>query len=96
MRTLQFTVNSQTLSVEDASGLAVGSENYIEARFVFDSDWANCAKVAEFDEVSVLLEDDACVIPDAVLLRRKFSVRVVGRDGETKITTNTIVIRQGE
>lgn len=104
MRTLKFIVDQQIIKQDpncDFSGLVPGTEEYLQAEFVFSKEWVGCTKVAAFyssmgkEFPPQLLENGkTCIIPAEALARRAFKVQVIGRKGDFKITTNKTTVSQ--
>lgn len=104
MRTLKFIVDKQVISLDpkcDFTGLYPGSSGYLQAKFIFSSEWLGTVKVAAFfsnlgKEYSpqLLGEDNTCMIPMEALEKRKFKVQIIGKDGNTKLTTNKVTVSQ--
>ena len=104
MRTLKFIVDDQIIRQDpscDFSGLVPGTQDYLQARFTFSSEWKGCVKVAAFYSMLgreyplQILEDGAtCMIPAEALKKRIFKIQVVGKKGEFKILTNKVTVDQ--
>ena len=104
MRTLRFIVSGQIIKRDptcDFDNLVPGSEGYLQAEFLFSSDWDGCVKVAGFGSQmgteyppQVLMDGKTCVIPPEATNRRYFTVHVVGKNGDFKLTTNKIFVSQ--
>lgn len=102
MRTLRFIVEGQVISKDpdcDFNDLVPGSSGYIQAEFIFSSEWNNCVKVAGFTsgikEHAIELKDGKTgVIPGVVLKNKAFGVRVLGKNDKYKLTTNKLIVRQ--
>lgn len=101
MRTLKFIVEGQRIRPDpecDFSGIVRGSRGYLAAEFSFDSDWDGCRKAAVFrslsGECSVPVMGKPCKIPEEVLKRSSFYVKVVGEREGYRITTNSEKVRQ--
>lgn len=101
MRILRFIANRQMLEPDpecDFTGLISGTEGYLQAEFVFDSEWTGCRVAASFfnlgKEYPTIVENGRCVIPAEALNFQDFYVQLTGiRDGY-KITTNRKIVRQ--
>lgn len=101
MRILRFTVNGQILEPDpecDFTGLISGTEGYLQAEFVFDSEWTGCRVAASFfnlgKEYPTIVENGKCEIPAKALDFQDFYVQLTGiRDGY-KIATNRKIVRQ--
>ena len=102
MRELRFNVCGQSITKDrkcDFSGIVSGTQNYLMAKFSFDSQWNDMAKVAVFKclnkEYLAKIKKDQCVIPPEALVWSNFSVFVVGQNkkGE-RIKTNSILLKQ--
>lgn len=104
MRTLKFVVDGQIIKQDpncDFSGLIPDTEGHLKAEFNFSSEWANCVKVVGFYSAlgkeypaQVLNDGKTCMIPSEALRRRVFKLRVVGKRGAEKLTTNKLAISQ--
>lgn len=104
MRTLKFIVDGQTIKQDpncDFSGLVPGTEGYLKAVFTFSSEWADSVRIATFHSVmgkeyppQILHNGTQCMIPPEALKRKTFKVGVVGKKGETKMTTNKVAVSQ--
>lgn len=106
MRKIRFIVDGLTIKQDptcDFSGLVPGTEGYIQAEFVFSSDWNNTVKVAAFFsnigreyEPQVLKDGRTCMIPSDALKRRVFKVQVIGKNDKLKLklNTNKVVVEQ--
>lgn len=98
MRTLQFKVSGQKLEkTGDFNNIVAGSKQYLQCKFVFtDADWIGITKVAVFNSAypEKLNSMNACSIPDKVTNGRKISVRLIGKKGDKRITTNSVSIVQ--
>lgn len=102
MRTLDFIVEGQNIEESpncDFSGIISGSSGYLQARFRFSPEWRSMVKAAVFSErntvENVLITDNICTIPASVLTRKSFKIKVVGQGkNKSRVTTNTLVIRQ--
>lgn len=104
MRTLKFIVDKQTIKPDpncDFTGLVPGTEDYLQAEFIFSSEWAGRAKVAAFYSVmgkefepQRLLDGKTCKIPAEALKRRYFQMQILGKQGKSTIPTNKITISQ--
>ena len=104
MRTLEFSLNGQRL--RKAPGFSFehiikGSKNYLKAHFSFNTDdWSGVTKVAVFKSKSDPVEyipigaDGYCNIPNSVTDDLKFTIQVIGVDGDKRIPTNDITITQ--
>lgn len=101
MRILRFIANGQMLEPDpecDFTGLISGTEGYLQAEFVFDSEWTGCRVAASFfnlgKEYPTIVENGKCEIPAKSLDFQDFYVQLTGiRDGY-KITTNRKIVRQ--
>lgn len=102
MRTLEFHADGQLLRKApgcDFSNIVPGSVGYLTAHFTFSAEWDGCVKAASFwadgEEHATMLTKDACTIPAAALVGRKFEVSVsgVGPNGYY-IPTGHVTVRQ--
>lgn len=102
MRTLKFNVNAQIIQKDpncNFDNIIAGTKDYLKAQFTFSSEWQDCILVASFwrgeQEHAVIISNGECIIPYEALVGQTFRVSVIGMRGDYKITTNTIVVRQG-
>lgn len=104
MRILRFLVDGQKIDKNpecDFTNLIPGTKGYIQAEFEFSEEWDRCEKVAQFSsgnieyEPQIINNQNYCKIPEAVLARPSFMVKVYGaKSGEYTIVTNKIAITQ--
>lgn len=98
MRRLLFSVSGQTLKKEgDFSGIIAGSRGYLRCLFgTAEQDWLTAKKVALFNDQYPVIVDEAgeCAVPDEVTDGRSIKVSLVGQKGDTRITTNPVLIEQ--
>lgn len=107
MRRLKFVVDKQIIKPDpdcDFSGLVPGTEGYLEAEFVFSSEWNGCKKVAgfysmlgrEYKPQIIELKSFAnvCQIPAEALEAKSFKIRVIGKKDGFKLTTNKLTVSQ--
>lgn len=104
MRILKFIVDGQTIKKDpfcEFDGLVPGTEKLVLAEFSFSKEWRDYKKVIEFRSVlgkeyepQKLIGDRTCVIPSAALQKRAFKIRVIGKKGDVKLTTNKIEVKQ--
>jgi hypothetical protein len=101
MRLLNFNVEAQHISKDpncDFTKIVAGTSNYLKAHFTFSPEWQGCKKAASFwrggQEHAVILKDDECDIPEEVLTGMTFGVTVTGQNGDYRITTNRVTVRQ--
>ncbi len=104
MRTLKFIVDNQIIRKDpncDFENLVPGSEEYLEAEFSFSREWDNCIKVAAFYSAlgieyppQILKDGKTCIIPTEALEKKVFKVKIVGKNGDFKITTNKVDVVQ--
>lgn len=102
MRILRFDVNGTLLQKDkkcNFNDIQRGSNNYLELVFNFNSDWIGKAKVAEVRDVSgnkrvYTVMNNTCVLTDDVTKESLFSVKLYGKNGETKIQTNKVYVSQ--
>ena len=101
MRKLEFIVNAQNITKDpkcDFSGIVAGTENYLKACFTFSKEWDDCKKAVSFwrgkKEHAYPLKGNSIVIPAEVLTGATFSISVTGRNGNYKIPTNRVTVRQ--
>ena len=104
MRTLKFNVNNQLITKDpncDFDGLVPGTAEYIQAEFLFSSEWNGYVKAVSFEsllgteyEPQILQDGKTCMIPAEALARRSFKMRVAGKKEKSKLITNKIIIEQ--
>ena len=104
MRTLKFIVNNQSFTKDpncNFNGLVPGTSDYIQAEISFSPEWDGCIKVVSFEsllgreyEPQILRDGRSCMIPAEALERRSFKMKIIGKKGTSKITTNKITIEQ--
>ena len=105
MRTLKFIVDGQVIKQDpdcDFSGLIPGTEGYLQAEFVFSSEWDGTTKVAAFSSMlgreftpKLLKDGKTCDIPTEALTNRKFKIHVIGQKKTGyKITSNKVTVNQ--
>ena len=104
MRILRFIVDGQSIVKDpdcDFTGLYPGTDQYIKAEFSFSPEWSKCKKVAAFLSIfgkeyqpQVLEDGKSCIIPAEALIKRSFKIRVIGKDGSVRLTTNKLLITQ--
>lgn len=102
-RILKFSVTNQSIAKDnkcDFSKIAMGTNGYLVAEFEFSNDWHGLFKVAEFrkrnsDECyPVKIIKNKCEVPAKVTGAIQWTVRVVGKNKGTKLTTNTCAVTQ--
>lgn len=89
---IQFLINKQYIRRMDTNKIVADSRNYLEAYFMFSSDWDCINKTAVFSSYNgtcydVIIVDNICKVPHEVIKPPYFTVGVFGGD---LITTNTI------
>lgn len=94
-----FNVKGQRLSNAAKNYFVSGSKGYLEAHFNFSSDWDGFNKVASFydennEEYPVILNENKCKIPNAVLQNEMFKVKVTGKKGDVIIPSTRVMVRQ--
>ena len=104
MRILRFIINDQIIKRDsncDFSNLVPGTEGYIQAEFIFSSDWNNTIRVAAFYsmtgqeyEPQVLKDGKTCMIPAEALKQHSFKIQLIGKKNNFKIITNKVVVHQ--
>ena len=104
MRTLKFIVDKQLITQDptcDFSGLVPGTNGYVLACFSFSPEWDGCKKVVGFYSMmgteyppQWLKDGKTCAIPAEALVNKTFKMKVFGKKGDYKITTNKIKIVQ--
>lgn len=101
MRELRFRVTGQKIKKDtscDFSGIIAGTKGYLQAGFLFGADWQGMTKVAVFkrlnDEYPVKIINNKCIIPEQALTWRNFKVQCVGKKGDVRLTTNSVIVEQ--
>lgn len=101
MRTLKFNVKGQILRADEKcnfENIVAGSKNYLVAEFNFDREWLPYKKAAVFInegvEYPVLIDGNKCIIDSNALTSTWFYVYVVGRNGNERINTTSVGVRQ--
>ena len=104
MRVLKFIVDKQIIKQDpncDFSGLIPGTSEYLQAEFSFSSEWKEFTKVAAFYSIlgkeyppQILTDGKTCVIPKEALSKKAFKIRIIGKNGESRLTTNKIEVCQ--
>lgn len=104
MRKLKFIVDNQIIKPDpkcDFNNLVPGTEDYLCLAFSFSKEWAGYAKVVEFKSMmgkeykpQVLDSNYVCIVPKEAAVRRSFKIRVLGKNGDSKLATNKITIKQ--
>lgn len=96
---LSFTVNTQVLARTDSNTLASNSRQVHQCSFDFSSEWDGMEKIATFKKngivYNVMLDNDACIVPNEVLIDEKYSVfavAVYGTNGTKTITSTAVII----
>ena len=103
MRTLRFIVKDQIITQDpncDFTNLVPGTDGYIQAEFLFSSEWDGYVKVVSFSSgkneytPKVLKDGKTCIIPTEALDRYIFMVQVLGKKNDIKLKTNSVAVRQ--
>lgn len=101
MRVLEYNVSGQKLeAIGNHDNVVKGSRNYIKAKFKLnDKDWDGCSLAAEFiigrkSIASEVDKDFSCFVPDKACDSFYYKVRLHGKRGLKKITTNCVIERQ--
>lgn len=102
MRTLRFVIDGLTIRKDpqcDFSGLVPGTKGYLRTTFAFDKDWYGCEKMVVFSrpgigEIAVQLVNNSCMIPDEILARRNFKLKVVGVRPGLRLETAKLEVSQ--
>lgn len=100
MITLNFSVDDQLLTRTDENTVAANSHLVHVCEFAFSSEWDGRGKVATFKKrdlmLSVILENDSCVIPPEILQSENkidvFELSVCGADGNSTITSTVVKV----
>lgn len=102
-RILKFSVINQTIKKDnksDFSGIAMGTSGYLIAQFDFSKEWNKLFKVAEFRKRNsdkyypAKIVNNQCEVPKEVTDTIQWTVKVVGKNGDTVLTTNTCAVMQ--
>lgn len=103
MRTLRFIVEGQIIKEDpscDFSNLIPGTAGYLKAEFIFSKEWDDMVKVAAFWRnghecpAQILKDGLSCIIPQEALTSRLFKIMILGKNKQTKLTTNKIEVVQ--
>ena len=104
MRTLKFIVSGQIVKPDpscDICNLVPGGEECVKLDFEFSKDWRGYAKGVEFTSAmgkefppKLLSDGKSCIVPTEALARRIFKIRVIGIQGDKKLVTNKLAIKQ--
>lgn len=101
MRKLRFIVDSQIIKKDkncDFENIVAGSKGYLVAQFKFSKEWEQYYKVGKFTVLGKSyyspIIDNKCYIPSEALVWTNFEVAVVGKNGESQLTTNAVKVRQ--
>lgn len=104
MRTLKFIVDDQIIKQDpncDFDNLVPGSEGYLRAEFEFSPIWDGHVKVAAFYSPmgkeyppQILKDGKSCTIPSEALMRQIFKIRVIGKNGTSKLITDKVAVSQ--
>jgi hypothetical protein len=104
MRTLRFIVDGQIIKQDpncDFSNLVPGTEEYLQAEFIFSSDWSGFRKVAAFYSSlgrefppQIIADGKTCVIPSEALKKKIFKVQVHGKRNDVTLATNKVAVSQ--
>lgn len=102
-RILKFSVTNQSITKDskcDFSKIAMGTSGYLVAQFEFSNDWTSLFKVAEFRKRNsdryypAKIIKNRCEVPEQVTDSIQWTIRVVGKNMDTKLTTNTCAVTQ--
>ena len=101
MRTLKFIVTGQHIEKDPTCDFSGGTENYLQAEFVFSDEWAGRKKAATFwklgREFPVELHGDkiaTCKIPRAAVSHIVFGVSVTRMEGKEFARTNILTVER--
>lgn len=103
MRKLNFNVKNQMIEKDsscDFCGIVSGTSGYLYASFDFSKEWDGLVKVAEFRRYETsqcfpeMVINGMCEIPKEVLDGKRWCVDVVGKNEDTRITTNKCYVNQ--
>lgn len=101
-RILEFSVEGTNLKkTGNFENIVKGTSGYLYCRFRFSSDWYGCKVAASFftksgEEYPTIVENSMCEIPSEVLGESRFSVVLTGINGDYKIVSRRVYIRQVE
>lgn len=94
---LQFLINNQYIRRMDKHRVVADSRNYLDAYFMFSSDWDFLGKTAIFSYedncYEVIIVNNQCKVPPEVIQAPEFSLSVFGGN---QITTNIIQVNVAE
>lgn len=104
VRTLRFIINEQIITRDpncSFDDLVPGTEGYLQAEFLFSPEWDGLVKVAAFYssmkkeyQPQILKDGKTCMIPPEASKLSHFQVRVIGKKGGLKLTTNKVSVNQ--
>lgn len=104
MRTLRFIVDNQIIRQDsncNFDNLVPGSEEHIQAEFIFTKEWNGFDKVAAFYNnlgrelgAKALIGSRSCYIPSEALKQSVFKVQVIGANDNVKLRTNKVEVHQ--
>ena len=104
MRVLKFVVDGQTIKKDeqcDFSNLVPGTEGYLKVEFSFSPEWHGYVKAARFFSSMgreypqrMLKDGKSCVVPSEALGKKVFKIQVIGKNTNSKLTTNKVAVSQ--
>ena len=100
MRTLNFSVNEQTIKKEgDFSKIVKGSKGYLQCKFDFSNEWSSyqVAAVFEYKENVVLVPvvDSICSVPDSMTDGLYFCIKLLGvKAADQYFYTEKVLVEQ--
>lgn len=99
MRTIKFKVHQQRIkNIDSVSFVYGGTDNYLQLKFEFGSDWDGCYKAISFiseNEIAALLKDDCVLVPAEAFYNGKLSFYLVGKKKDYRIQTQQFDIKLG-
>lgn len=86
----------------DFKNIVSGTKGYLRTEFSFGREWNGLVKVAEFrkwisdETVSVPVIGNKCMVPNEVTDGMLWKVRIIGKRGSMRLTTNEVGVEQIE
>ena len=103
MRTLRFIVDKQIIKQDpecNFDNIVPGTAGYLRAEFSFSDEWDKTIKVVAFYRngnecpPQILKDGKSCEIPAEALKGRQFSIKILGKNKDVRITTNEFEVVQ--
>ena len=101
MESLRFKIKGQILQKDSSSNfrnLVAGSSNIYNAEFAFDENWIGYKAVAVFAAGEIIetipIIAGGVAIPSDILAYNKFTVKVLGQNGDRFLPTTEVTVRQ--